>query len=127
MVKPSTIIISPLSVKDCLDSLHQLGELLRACVVGGANIGFVLPFSTKDAESFWQENILGVVEGGKHLMLVARSDEKIVGTVQLDWNTMPNQPHRAEIKKLMVHPDFRRMGIAQQLMTYLEVKPGFRA
>jgi GNAT superfamily N-acetyltransferase len=53
-------------------------------------------------------------------VLVARLDGRIVGTVQLDPAWAPNQPHRAEVLKLLVHPDARRRGIARALMVALE-------
>ena len=53
-------------------------------------------------------------------ILVARQNGRIVGTVQLDLDTPPNQPHRAEVTKLLVHPEARRQGIARQLMVALE-------
>jgi ribosomal protein S18 acetylase RimI-like enzyme len=52
--------------------------------------------------------------------LVARRDDEIVGTVQLDLATPPNQPHRGEIRKLLVHPSARRAGIARALMLAIE-------
>ena len=53
-------------------------------------------------------------------MVVARRHGRIVGTVQLDLATPPNQPHRGEIKKLLVHPQARRAGIARALMVAIE-------
>ena len=53
-------------------------------------------------------------------MILARLGVHIVGTVQLDLATPPNQPHRAEVKKLLVHPWARRRGIGKSLMTALE-------
>jgi ribosomal protein S18 acetylase RimI-like enzyme len=55
-------------------------------------------------------------------VLIARLGRKIVGTVQLDYAIPPNQPHRAEIRKLLVHPDARRRGIAKSLMSVAEVQ-----
>ena len=52
--------------------------------------------------------------------MVARRDDQIVGTVQLDLATPPNQPHRGEIRKLLVHPCARRGGIARALMLAIE-------
>lgn len=54
------------------------------------------------------------------MLLVAHNSERIAGSVQLDYDTPANQPHRAEIRKLLVHPEFRRRGIAQALMAELE-------
>ena len=58
--------------------------------------------------------------GGRRLLLVAWCDGRIAGSVQLDHDTPANHPHRAEIRKLLVHPDFRRQGIARQLMAEIE-------
>ncbi|WP_371744756.1 GNAT family N-acetyltransferase [Nordella sp. HKS 07] len=57
---------------------------------------------------------------GTRLLLVATCGERIAGAVQLDIDTPANQPHRAEIRKLLVHPDFRRLGIARLLMAGIE-------
>ncbi len=105
---------------DIAAHVQSLGALLRACVHGGASIGFVLPFSQADAEAFWMMSVLPAVRQGKRLLLVVRKDGRIAGTGQLDYDTPPNQPHRAEIRKVMVHPDFRRQGIAKALMVELE-------
>jgi ribosomal protein S18 acetylase RimI-like enzyme len=60
------------------------------------------------------------VRDGRRLLLVAWAHERIAGSVQLDYDTPANQPHRAEIRKLLVHPAFRRQGIARQLMAEIE-------
>jgi ribosomal protein S18 acetylase RimI-like enzyme len=91
-----------------------------ACVHYGASIGYVLPFSHADSEAFWNEKVLPGVAAGTRLLLVTRHNDRIVGSVQLDYDTPPNQPHRAEVRKLVVHPEFRRQGIAQALMAELE-------
>lgn len=102
------------------DDLKMLGDLLHDCVKAGAAVSFVLPFSREDAECFWRNKVLPTVEAKTCRVLVARREERIVGTVQLDLATPPNQPHRAEVKKLLVHPDQRRDGIARELMIALE-------
>src|SRR5271155_3478119 len=102
------------------DDLEMLAEVLRACVHAGASVSFVLPFSHADAKAFWQQQVLPAVTVGDRIVLLARLDGKIAGTVQLDLATPPNQPHRAEVKKLLVHPQARRRGIGKSLMAALE-------
>jgi ribosomal protein S18 acetylase RimI-like enzyme len=98
----------------------MLGDLLHDCVHAGAAVSFVLPFSRENATAFWRDKVLSTVKAGTCVVVVARREEKIVGTVQFDLATPPNQPHRAEVKKLLVHPDARRDGIARALMLALE-------
>ena len=112
--------ISLFSADDIEANLLELGQLLHACVHAGASIGFVLPYSLEDAESFWTDKVLPGVGEETRIMLVASKDGRIAGTVQLGYDTMPNQMHRADINKLMVHPDFRRQGIANRLMVEIE-------
>ena len=100
--------------------LEMLGGVLHACVAAGASVSFIQPFSHADAIAFWREKVLPTVAAGTCGVLVARRAGKIVGTVQLDLATPANQPHRAEVKKLLVHPNERRAGIARVLMLALE-------
>jgi GNAT superfamily N-acetyltransferase len=102
------------------DDIRMLGRLLHACVSAGASVGFVQPFSCLDAEAFWNCKVLPAVQSGACRVLVARIGGEIVGTAQLDLATPPNQPHRAEVRKVLVHPDARRRGIARLLMLALE-------
>jgi ribosomal protein S18 acetylase RimI-like enzyme len=102
--------------------IEMLGDVLHACVVAGASVSFVLPFSHDDAKAFWSGQVLPAVVSQSRCVLVARTGPKIVATVQLDFATPPNQPHRADVKKLLVHPDARRRGIAKSLMSALEVQ-----
>ena len=100
--------------------LDALGRLLHACVLDGASVGFVLPFTEADGVAYWRDRVLPGVAAGTGLLLVAHVDNRLAGTVLLDCDTMPNQPHRAEVRKLLVHPAYRRRGIARALMTALE-------
>ncbi|ATU91995.1 GNAT family N-acetyltransferase [Phyllobacterium zundukense] len=112
--------ISIFSADDIASHLSELGALLRACVDDGASIGFVLPFSVDDSRAFFSNNVLPAVRLGKRVLLVAYKNDRIAGSGQLDFDTPPNQPHRAEVRKLLVHPDFRRQGIAKVIMAELE-------
>jgi ribosomal protein S18 acetylase RimI-like enzyme len=96
-----------------------LVTVLRACVLQGASIGFVLPCPAEEAASFW-DGIAEALEKGARRMLVARIAGRIVGTVQLVLGMPANGVHRAEIAKLMVHPDARRRGVARLLMQRVE-------
>ena len=100
--------------------VDDLAEVLHAVVHTGAGVSFVVPFSRDDAREFWLARVLPGVRDGSIRMLVARIDGRIVGTVQIQFPWPPNQPHRAEVAKLLVHPDARRRGIARALMIALE-------
>jgi GNAT superfamily N-acetyltransferase len=83
-------------------------------------VSFVLPFSMTDAEVYWREIVLPSVLTGARRLLVARMGTRIVGTVQLILDTPPNQRHRAEVAKLLVHPEVRRLGAGRSLMLAIE-------
>lgn len=100
--------------------LDALASVLHASVHAGASVSFILPFSLDDARAFWRDHVIPRVEAGSRRLLVACLADRIVGTVQLDLATPPNQTHRAEVLKLLVHPDARRNGIARALMVVLE-------
>jgi len=104
--------------------LAELGGLLHACVKAGASVNFVEPFAPADAEAFWRLKVLPPARAGHRTVLVAEEGGRIAGSVQLGTDTPPNQPHRAEVTKLLVHPAFRRRGIARCLMLALEAEAG---
>jgi hypothetical protein len=102
------------------EDLDMLGEVLHAVVHDGAGVSFVVPFSPEEARAFWVEKVLPGIRARTRRVLVARADARIVGTVQLDLGMPPNQQHRAEVAKLLVHPAARRRGVARALMVELE-------
>lgn len=112
--------VSRLTPADFPKELPGLTSLLHACVMDGASIGFVLPFSVADAENFWRDRVFPAVAQGTRVVLIARRDGETAGTVQLDHDTPGNQLHRAEVRKLLVHPSFRRCGIGKLLMAEIE-------
>jgi len=100
--------------------IDMLADILRAVVYDGAGVSFVVPFSVDESRAFWRDRVLPAVRSGTRRVLLARNDTRIVGTVQLDLATMPNQRHRADVAKLLVHPEARRRGLARALMVALE-------
>lgn len=116
----SETVITTFTADDLVRHLSELGALLRACVLDGASVGFVMPCGVEESEAFWSGKVLSSLRAGGLVLLVARQGETIAGTVQLDYDTMPNQRHRAEVRKLLVYPARRRQGIARTLMTELE-------
>ncbi len=122
--RPADFDILRLDAADLDAHLDDLTEILHACVMEGAAVSFILPFPPEEARSFWRDTVLPEVEAGATILLVARdhADGRLVGTVQLGIGTPPNQPHRADLKKLLVHPGARRRGIARALIEQLEIE-----
>ena len=98
----------------------QLSEVLIDSVHNGASVGFLAPLPHADADRYWQRVERAVAEGRCIVFVAASSDGDVVGTVQLDVDTMPNQPHRATVSKLLVLTSARRRGIGEALMAALE-------
>ena len=91
------------------------------CVDGGASVSYMAPFPLEQARSAF-EGFVAEAEQGRRLVLAAFLDGDLVGTVQVILALPPNQPHRAEIAKLLVHRRARGRGIAQQLMEHAEAE-----
>jgi ribosomal protein S18 acetylase RimI-like enzyme len=109
-----------LHAPSCTADLDALAGILHAVVHDGAGVSFVLPFPLAEARAFWMDRVLPAVLSRSRRVLVARRGGRIVGTVQIELATPPNQRHRAEVIKLLVHPDARRRGVARALMVALE-------
>ncbi|SFN68139.1 Ribosomal protein S18 acetylase RimI [Cohaesibacter marisflavi] len=116
----SEIVYQTLKAEKLNETLDDLASILHGCVQNGASVSFIHPFSKEDARSFWLKDVFPKVEKGETVLLVARADDRLVGTVQLQTNLPPNQTHRCEVAKLLVHPDYRKRGIATTLMENLE-------
>ncbi len=115
-------MITRLSASYFDEALDDLADILYACVHKGASIGFILPFSEREAQAYWQDKVFPGLQSGDLDLFVAYDRGRVMGTVQLIPAAMPNQPHRADVAKLLVHPDARRRGLARRLMQALEVR-----
>ena len=93
----------------------ELSELLMKTVEDGASVGFLSPIKRRDAADYWHTVLVPDI-----ILLAAKIDHKIVGSVQLHLSTKANGRHRAEVAKLMIHPDYRRNGIGRLLMQEAE-------
>ena len=98
--------------------LRELARLLVDAVGSGAAVSFLGPLTLERAEDWWRRAVSASLSGA--IFLVARDAEGIVGTVQLHPAWAPNQPHRADIAKLLVHRRSRRRGLGVQLMQAVE-------
>jgi len=97
----------------------RLGEILIDCVANGASVGFLDPLSPEDADAYWQR-IERAVADDRCVLVVGAVGGEVAGTVLLDVDTFPNQPHRATVGKLLVHTSARRRGMGEALMAELE-------
>jgi GNAT superfamily N-acetyltransferase len=100
-------------------ALSELADMLVDCVEGGASVSFMSPFPHAEALTFFRK-VAASVASNDTVLLAARLDGRIVGTVQLGLDTPPNQPHRADIKKMLVHRAARNRGIGAALMARAE-------
>jgi GNAT superfamily N-acetyltransferase len=108
--------VGPNEAAACVEAL---ADVLVDCVEGGASVSFMWPLPRERALAFWR----GVAEGvarGERVLLIAEDAEGIVGTVQLITDLPENQPHRADVAKMLVHRRARRRGIAQRLMAAVD-------
>ncbi len=99
--------------------LNGLADVLLDCVAGGASVSFMLPLTRDRAVVFWQ-HVAQDVAAGKRALLVAEDAAGICGTVQLIFDLPENQPHRADLAKMLVHRRARRQGLGAALMRAAE-------
>jgi ribosomal protein S18 acetylase RimI-like enzyme len=115
------IEIRRLTARELEQHLDGLAAVLADCVAGGASVSYLAPFSHDDARAAFAA-FAADAAAGRRLVLAAFADGEVVGTVQVVWALPPNQPHRADIAKLLVHRSARRRGIAQRLMEHAEAQ-----
>jgi ribosomal protein S18 acetylase RimI-like enzyme len=115
------IAVRRLASAELQERLDGLAAVLHDCVAGGASVSYMAPFSQAQAREVF-EGFAADVEQGRRLLLAAFDDGRVVGTVQVVLAAPPNQPHRGEIAKLLVHRAARRRGVAQLLMEHAEAE-----
>ncbi|HEV3341113.1 MAG TPA: GNAT family N-acetyltransferase [Pirellulales bacterium] len=99
--------------------IDGLADILIDCVEGGASVSFMHPLTRERALAFWRDVAQGVAAGGRAL-LVAEDTQGVCGTVQLILALPENQPHRADLAKMLVHRRARRRGLGAALMRAAE-------
>lgn len=115
------MIIRELAISEYNAAVPRLADILIDAVDAGAGVTFLWPLEKKVAGKFWRKTA-GSVRDGSTIQFVAEDKGVIAGTVLLQKAWAPNQPHRCEVAKLLVHRDFRRKGLGTLLMRALETR-----
>ena len=100
--------------------IRALSDVLIDCVEGGASVSFMLPMSRAKAEGYWRSAAASVVRGELLLLAAEEAAGTMVGTVQVRLAQPENQPHRADLAKMLVHRRARRRGVGAALLAAAE-------
>lgn len=114
------VSIRRLGANEAVACVEALADVLVDCVEGGASVSFMLPLPREKAVAFWRGVAEGVARSERVLLVAENGAGEIVGTVQLITSQPDNQPHRADVAKMLVHRRARRHGIAQRLMAAVD-------
>lgn len=114
-----TIAVRAVDADQARGRLAGLADILLDCVEGGASVSFMWPMARAEADGFWEGVIAGVA-AGERVLIVAEDDEGPLGTVQVVLAQPPNQPHRGDVSKMLVHRRARRRGVGALLMAAAE-------
>jgi len=115
-----TVAVRRVGANEASACVDALADVLIDCVEGGASVSFMSPLSRDKAQAFWRNVAEGVAHGERALLIAEDDTGAIVGTVQLILAQPENQPHRADVAKMLVHRRARRQGVAQRLMAAVE-------
>ena len=116
------VSVRRLSADEAAARVPALADVLLDCVEGGASVSFMWPLPRSRALAFWQTVADGVAQGERVLLIAQDSAGHTLGTVQLLLAMPDNQPHRADVAKMLVHRRARRRGVAQRLMVAVEAE-----
>ncbi len=111
--------IRRLSADETLRAAPALGAVLKDCVDGGASVSFMAGLTHDEATAFWARAAAAQASDGR-AVLAAEDDEGLFGVVQVIAAGTPNQPHRGDLAKMLVHRRGRRRGVAQALLAAAE-------
>lgn len=114
------ITVHRLGAEEAAAAIEALADVLVDCVEGGASVSFMLPLAREKALAFWRGVAAGVARGERALLVAQHAEGHIVGTVQLVTAMPDNQPHRADVAKMLVLRAARRTGIGQRLMAAID-------
>lgn len=118
--KPLTgLVVEMLDGAAASSAERRLADILVACVADGASVSWRAPLAPEKARAFWQHVAAGVAAQHR-VLLAAWLEGELAGTVQLELATEENQPHRAQLSKLLVHPEWQRRGIGRALLSRAE-------
>jgi GNAT superfamily N-acetyltransferase len=112
-------MIRPLPSNEAAPRLDELAALLVNAVESGASVNFMRGFTLEEAAGFWRGQLPGLADGSR-VIVTAEADGRIVGTTVVTFAHQPNQPHRAEIGKMLVHSRHRRQGLGARLLSAAE-------
>ncbi len=113
------LVVEELDVAAAESAERPLAAMLKACVDSGASVSFLPPLARGEATRFWRK-VTHAVGRGEARLFAAWLDGKLCGTVQLGLDMPPNQPHRADIRKMLVSPECRRHGVGRAMLQEVE-------
>ena len=116
-------VVRALAPNEAALRLDELAALLVDAVESGASVNFMRGLSLDQAAGFWRGQLPGMADGSRVLM-IAEAGGRIVGTAVVTFAHQPNQPHRAEIGKMLVHSKLRRQGLGARLLAAAEAAAG---
>jgi ribosomal protein S18 acetylase RimI-like enzyme len=114
-----TNAIRELDAPSAREHIDELADVLHDCVEGGASVSFMWPFGREQAHAYW-ESVVTALQQNRCRLYVAIREGAVRGTVQLWLDGPCNQKHRGDIRKLLVHRGFRRLGLARDLLQHAE-------
>jgi GNAT superfamily N-acetyltransferase len=117
--EPAPAAVRALDAAEARARVPELSAVLIDCVEGGASVSFMAPLTRERADAFWDGVVDGLVAGDR-VLLVAEDDGALVGTVQVVFAWPENQPHRADVAKMLVRRTHRRSGVGAGLVRAAE-------